>query len=308
MSRSVSIVLPCLNETASLEPLLSELAQTIPDAEIIVVDDGSDPPLPAFDRVTIVRHPRNLGNGAAIKTGARHASGDVLVFMDADGQHQPKDVPRLLAKIDEGFDLAVGARTSASQASRARAIANRIFNRFASLMTGCRIEDLTSGFRAARARPFRNFLYLLPNGFSYPTTSTMSFFRCGYAVTYVPIEARQRQGKSKIRWLHDGIRFLIIILRIGALFSPMRVFLPLSAAIFLLGTAWYGFTFATRHQFTNMSAVLYLASLFTLMFGILSEQISALHYRYSEERRRASDYRTVLSHSNDKHRGNDTKG
>ncbi len=156
-------------------------------------------------------------------------------------------------------------------------------------MTGFRIQDLTSGFRAARARPFRNFLYLLPNGFSYPTTSTMAFFRCGYSVAYVPIRASQREGLSKINVLRDGVRFLVLILRIGALFSPMRLFLPVALTLFVLGTAWYGYTYATTSRFTNMSAVLYLSSLLTFLFGIVSEQISALHYRYSEERRRHSD-------------------
>ena len=293
MSADVSVVLPCLNESGSLPGVVARLRQTLPEAEIVVVDDGSDPPIGSMQGAKVIRHPRNLGNGAAIKTGARRAAGDILVFMDADGQHDPEDIPRLLAEIDRGFDLVVGARTPGTQASRARAVANRVFNRFASLMTGCRIDDLTSGFRAARARPFRNFLYLLPNGFSYPTTSTMSFFRCGYAVTYVPIEARRRRGKSKIRWFHDGIRFLVIILRVGALFSPMRVFLPLSLTIFALASGWYAYAYFSMHRFTNMSAALYLSSLFTLMFGVISEQISALHYRYSEERRRASDYRVA---------------
>ncbi|MGA8259055.1 MAG: glycosyltransferase family 2 protein, partial [Arenicellales bacterium] len=254
-----------------------------------VVDDGSSPPIPAMGRARVIRHPKSLGNGAAVKTGVRNASGTYLVFMDADGQHDPNDIPRLLAAFDEGYDMVVGARHPETHASAGRRYANDLFNRLASLMTGFHIQDLTSGFRAARAKPFRNFLYLLPNGFSYPTTSTMAFFRCGYSVAYVPIRASRREGSSKVRIWRDGVRFFVLILRIGALFSPMRLFLPISLGLFVLGSIWYWYTYATLHQFTNMGALLYLASLLTFLFGILSEQISALHYRFSEERRRPSD-------------------
>ncbi len=291
----VSVVLPCLNEHQSIADITKRLNEALPGAEIIVVDDGSAPPITELDGAVILRHPYNIGNGAAIKTGARHASRDFIVFMDADGQHDPGDIVRLLGKLAEGYDLVVGARGVDSQASTGRSIANYIYNRFASALTGFKIADLTSGFRAARTKAFKNFLYLLPNGFSYPTTSTMAFFRCGYSVAYVPIKAAQRLGKSKIRVLRDGLKFLVIILRIGTLFSPMRFFLPLSFVIFLVATSYYGYTYFTANRFTNMSAVLYLSSLFTFLFGIISEQISALHYRYSEERRRSTDVRTRAS-------------
>ncbi len=289
---SVSVVVPCLNEHHTISDLASRLSTELPGAEIIIVDDGSSPPIPNMAEAVVLRHPYNIGNGAAIKTGARHASRDFLVFLDADGQHDPQDIRRLLDKLDEGYDLVVGARSMDSQASMGRWLANHVYNRFASVLTGFKIQDLTSGFRAARAKPFKNFLYLLPNGFSYPTTSTMAFFRCGYSVAYIPIQAAQRVGKSKIRLFKDGLKFLVIILRIGTLFSPMRFFLPLSFAIFLIATSYYGYTYITANRFTNMSAVLYLSSLFTFLFGIVSEQISALHYRYSEERRRSSDLQT----------------
>lgn len=289
-ARSLSIILPCLNETASLWGLLEQLHELYPKAEIIVVDDGSEPAVTAPPYITVLRHPQNIGNGAAIKTGVRHARGDILVFMDSDGQHDPNDIARLLDKLSQGYAMAVGARAWHTHASTGRRIANLCFNKLASVMTGFRVDDLTSGFRAAYSRHFRKFLYLLPNGFSYPTTSTMAFFRCGHPVGYVPIQAKQRAGKSKIRVMKDGVRFLIIIMRIGALFSPMRFFLPISLGLFLLGTLWHTYTYFTIHRFTNMGAVLYLSALFTLLFGIISEQISALHYRYSEERRRASDF------------------
>lgn len=285
----LSIIIPCLNEADTLPGLTNRIRDLHPGAELIVVDDGSSPPIQTGNDFTVIRHPKTIGNGAAIKTGVRNATGNYLVFMDADGQHDPGDIPRLLEAFDEGYDMVVGARASDTHASRARRYANFAFNKLATLMTGFRIDDLTSGFRAARARPFRNFLYLLPNGFSYPTTSTMAFFRCGYAVAYVPIRASKREGQSNIKLLKDGIRFLVLILRIGALFSPMRFFLPVAFALFCLATGWYGYTYLTTNRFTNMSAVLYLSSLLTFLFGIVSEQISALHYRYSEERRRTSD-------------------
>ncbi len=279
----LSIITPCFNEHEAVPRLVAELNQQFPDAEVIVVDDGSTPPIQAIENARIIKHPHNIGNGAAVKTGARHATGDYLIFMDSDGQHDPQDIPRFIEQLEAGFDLVVGARTPESQASWGRHIANNFYNKLASLMTGYRIDDLTSGFRAARADVFRHFLYLLPNRFSYPTTSTMAFFRCGYPVTYVPIKAAKRIGKSNIRLLHDGLKFLVIILRVGALFSPMRFFLPIALAIFAIATTYYGYTYFTAGRFTNMSAVLYLASLFVFLFGIVSEQVSALHYRYSEE-------------------------
>ncbi len=216
----------------------------------------------------------------------RNAKGDLLVFMDADGQHAPADISRLLAKLAEGHEMAVGARQADTHASPGRRLANQFYNRLASVMTGYRIEDLTSGFRAVRARHFRKFLYLLPNGFSYPTTSTMAFFRAGFPVAYIPIRAGQRGGKSHIRLLRDGARFFLIILKIGALFSPMRFFLPLSLVFFLTAMGYYGYTYATTHRFTNMSAVLLIYSLSLFLIGLVSEQISALHYKGVEDDQR----------------------
>lgn len=285
----LSIVLPAKNEAASLDVVLPKLKAAFPGAEVLVVDDGSEDGTSAVcgtHGVRVLRHPYSMGNGAAIKTGARHARGDVLVFMDADGQHSPEDIERLLARLDEGYEMAVGAREWDTQASRARAIANRIYNRMASYMTGRRIDDLTSGFRAVRARHFKRFLYLLPNGFSYPTTCTMAFFRSGLPVAYVPIRAKQREGKSHIRLLEDGLRFLMIILKIGTLFSPMRLFLPISGSLFLVASAYYGYTFVTEHRFTNMSALLYLSALLCFLIGILAELVSSLHYKEADFERR----------------------
>ncbi|GAB4275771.1 MAG: glycosyltransferase family 2 protein [Methylomicrobium sp.] len=284
--KPLSIVLPAKNEADNLPPLLQTLTAHFPDAEILVINDGShdataEIALKAGARV--VSHPYSMGNGAAVKTGARNARGDILVFMDADGQHDPADIPALLAKLDAGYDMAVGARNAKTHASWLRRFANAFYNKLASIMTGYRIEDLTSGFRAVRADKFRRFLYLLPNGFSYPTTSTMAFFRSGFPVAYVPIHAGKREGKSHIRLLKDGTRFFLIILKIGALFSPMRLFLPISFVVFVSGLSHYAYTFYTIHRFTNMSALLLLASLIIFLIGIVSEQISSLHYRWAEQ-------------------------
>ncbi len=282
---SVSVVLPAKNESAALGLTIRSIRQVLPDAEVIVVNDGSTDDtveVAGIAGARVVSHPYSKGNGAAIKTGARAAAGEVIVFMDADGQHDPADIPRLLASLAQSHDMVVGARQKGSQASVGRGLANGLYNRLASWMTGHKVEDLTSGFRAVRADKFREFLYLLPNGFSYPTTSTMAFFRAGYSVAYVPIHAAKRLGKSHIRLLRDGTRFLLIIFKIGTLFSPLKLFAPVALAMFLLGTGWYGWTWWHQGRFTNMSALLYTGSVITFMMGLISEQITALMYRKSE--------------------------
>ena len=286
MTHSVplSIVLPAKNEAASLVTLLSELKQQVPEAEIIVVDDGSTDDTVALCRahgVLVVAQPYCMGNGAAIKAGARAASGEVLVFMDADGQHRPEDIPLLLQKLDQGYDMVVGARGKGSQASVHRSIGNKIYNRLASWMVGQRIVDLTSGFRAARAGKFKQFLYLLPNGFSYPTTITMSFFRAGYGVAYVPIHAPKRIGGSHLRLGRDGLRFFLIIFKIGSLYSPLKLFAPAAFLHFMLGIGYYAYTFATQHRLSSMTVFLLSASVTIFMIGLVSEQITALMYKDS---------------------------
>lgn len=282
---SISIVLPAKNEAQNLINLLPQLKALHPSAEILVINDGSTDDTAQVARAggaKVISHPYSQGNGAAIKTGARNAKGDILVFMDADGQHDPADISSLLETLKSGYDMVVGARSVKSQASLMRRAGNGFYNRLASIMTGHKIDDLTSGFRAARADKFRKFLYLLPNGFSYPTTSTMAFFRSGFPVAYIPIHAGKREGKSHIRLIRDGTRFFIIILRIGALFSPMRLFLPISSGLFFVGLSYYGYTYYTEHRFTNMSALLFTTSMITFLMGILSEQVSSLHYKNVE--------------------------
>src|SRR5690554_6877738 len=279
---SLSIVLPAKNESAAIGATIAGIIALLPDAEVIVVNDGfTDNTLEVATAAgaRVVSHPYSKGNGAAIKTGARAATGEIIVFMDADGQHDPADIPRLLARLEEGHDMVVGARQKGSQASVGRGIANKFYNRLASYMTGHTIEDLTSGFRAVRASKFREFLYLLPNGFSYPTTSTMAFFRAGYSVAYEPIHAAQRIGKSHIKLLKDGMRFLLIIFKIGTLYSPLKLFGPVALVMFMLASGWYGYTFFNIGRFTNMSALLYTGSVMVFLMGLISEQITALMYK-----------------------------
>jgi len=283
---SVSIIIPAKNEHGNLIRILPEIRQNLPDAEIIVVNDGSTDgtgqSLSAY-QIKVVTHPYSMGNGAAVKTGARTAKSDTLIFMDADGQHDPRDISRLLAELNKGYDMVVGARHSRSQTSIGRSYANRMYNWLASWMVGRKIDDLTSGFRAVRADKFRKFLYLLPNGFSYPTTITMSFFRAGHSVAYVPIIAGRRKGKSHIRIMHDGVRFLLIIFKIGTLYAPLKLFFPVSLGFFFTGLFYYLYTFFLFQRFTNMSALLFITSILVFLIGLVSEQITALNYKDSEK-------------------------
>jgi len=278
----ISIILPAKNEAAALKDLLPRLTAAQPGAEIIVVDDGStDDTLAvcAASGVICLSSPYSMGNGAAIKRGARKATGEILVFMDGDGQHDPADISRMVSRLDQGFDMVVGARDWQSQAGVGRGLANTLYNWLASRMTGQEVMDLTSGFRVARAERFREFIHLLPNGFSYPTTSTMAFFRSAYGVAYEPIKAAERVGKSHIKPLKDGIRFLLIIFKIATLYSPLKLFFPVSAAFFLLGCINYGWTFAHDGRLTNGSTLMWSAAVIVFLIGLVSEQITSLTYR-----------------------------
>ena len=281
----ISIVIPARNEQLGLAPLLPRLRTLYPDAELIVVNDGSEDDTAAVARgagATVVSHPYPKGNGAAIKSGARAATGDVLVFMDGDGQHDPADIASLLTPVAQGYDMVVGARSGrSSQASMARWSANTLYNRLASWMVNRRIDDLTSGFRAVNRRKFLSFLYLLLNGFSYPTTSTMAFFRAGYSVGFVPISVEQRVGKSHISPLRDGVRFFLIIFKIGTLYSPLKVYFPLSVLLAGLGLANHllGAFGSGLLRFSNMSSLLLLAGLVVFFIGLIAEQLTNLQYK-----------------------------
>jgi glycosyltransferase involved in cell wall biosynthesis len=277
---TVSIVIPAFNERASIAEVVAQLRTSAPWREIIVVDDGSgDGTGDAAQAAgaTVVRHAYNIGNGAAVKNGIRRATGEYVLIVDADGQHPPEDALRIVSRLGE-YDLVIGARSAETQATHARRAGNGALNRLASYLTGREIPDLTSGFRGARASALHEFLHLLPNGFSTPTTTTLAFIKGGYTVAFEPIHARQRAGQSKIRLARDGAKFLMIIFKIVTLFSPMRIFLPISAAAFALGAGYGVWNVVTRARIPNGSVLLILFAVVVFLVGLVSEQISALRF------------------------------
>jgi len=281
---SLSIVIPAKNESGAIGTVVTTALEKFPDAEIIVVDDGSGDDTAAVASAAgakVISHPESLGNGAAIKSGARAATGDLIAFMDGDGQHDAGELDPLIQRLDDGFEMAIGARDTGSHASIGRLFANGLYNSIASMLTGRKILDLTSGFRVARAEKFKQFLYLLPNGFSYPTTITMAFLRSGYPIVFEPIFAAKRVGKSHIRPIRDGVRFLVIIFKVATLYSPLKVFLPASFLFFVTGAGYYAFTYITAARFTNMSMLMISAAVIIFLIGLVSEQITALTYSRS---------------------------
>ena len=281
MDNKVSLILPAHNEARSLDILLPKILAIKDVDEVLVVNDASqDNTIDICKKyaVKMINHPYQKGNGAAIKSGACAATGDILVFMDADGQHQAQDIPKLLQQMQQGFDMVIGARAAKAQANLGRLYFNKLCNWFATLMVGKKVEDLTSGFRAVRADLCKEFLYLLPNGFSYPTTITIAFFRSAYNISYVPVDVKSRLGESHIKPIKDGIRFLLILFKIGTLYSPLKIFFPISALIFCTGICYYAYTYITFNRFTNMSALLFSTAIILFMMGLVAEQITFLIY------------------------------
>jgi len=277
---ATSIVVPAYNEAASIGAVVRDLQAAAAWREIIVVDDGSTDDTgirAAAAGARLVRHPYNKGNGAAVKTGIRHATGDFVLIADGDGQHHAADAARLVAQLD-AYDLVVGARASATQANSARRIGNALLNQVASYLTEQHIPDLTSGFRAARRDCLLEFLHLLPNGFSTPTTTTLAFMKAGYSVRFEPVNAGRREGVSKIRLGPDGVQFFMILLKVITIFSPLRLFLPISAVAFLVGAAYAVWTIVTQSHVTNSSVLLIVLSVVILLVGLVSEQISSLRF------------------------------
>lgn len=277
---AVSVIVPAFNEEESITDLVTALRAHDRWHEIIVIDDGSRDATAeraAAAGARVVRHPYNKGNGAAVKTGIRNATGEYVLIVDGDGQHRPEDAGRLISRLGE-YDLVIGARSHGTQATHARRFGNSALNWLAGYLTDRDIPDLTSGFRAARREHLREFLHLLPNGFSTPTTTTLAFIKAGYNVTFEAVEARQRVGQSKIKLARDGTKFLMIILRIVTIFSPLRVFLPLSAAAFAVGAGYGVWTIATQSHITNSSVLLIIFAVIVFLVGLISEQISALRF------------------------------
>jgi len=293
-----SIIIPVYNEGQTIGNLVSDIKSRYPHFDIIVIDDGStDSTADTAQRAgaIVYSHPYNIGNGAAIKSGIRVATGDILVFLDGDGQHDPEDIEVLIRDIPE-FDMVVGARSIGGQASMGRALGNKAYNWFASYVAKFAVKDLTSGFRAVKSNVAKNFLYLLPNTYSYPTTLTLGVLRSGLSVKYIPIKTKKRKsGKSNIKIIQDGVRFFMIITRICTLYSPMRVFLPVSFVMFLLGIINYLYTFITRSRFTNMSAFLFVAAIIIFMMSLISEQICQMRFE-----RRGADRPIVKAKSSTK--------
>jgi len=281
----VSIIIPAYNEAETIGDVINKIINLYPDFEVIVVNDGStdDTAAAAKDAGALVySHPYNIGNGAAVKSGIRFASGKILVFMDGDGQHDSKDIKKML-KFFPDFDMVVGARLKGHKASWGRTLGNRVYNWLASYVAKFPIQDLTSGFRAVRSDIAHSFLYLLPNTYSYPATLTLGLLRSGRSVRFIPINTQSRQkGKSKIKVFRDGTRFFLIITKICVLFSPLRVFLPVSFMMFCLGLGYYLYTFLTWGRFTNMSALLFTTSVLIFMMGLISEQICQMRFERSE--------------------------
>lgn len=288
----ISIIIPVFNESAGLAELLSKIAAlNLQRCEVIVVDDGSTDNSADIARrsgVEVVRHPYNIGNGAAVKTGIRAARGKWIVLMDGDGQHQPEDIPKLLAEAGT-YHMIVGTRAKGSKLRFHRYVANLVYNVFASYVTRFTVKDLTSGFRVLSRRDALRFIDLLPNTFSYPTTLTLAFLRSGLTVKYVPIQTLYRAGQSKISLVTDGVRFFLIIAKIATLFSPFRVFLPVSVLFFLAGAANYAYTYMTAYRFTNMSALMFTAAVIVFMLGLISEQIALLRMERQQSGRRHDD-------------------
>jgi len=277
---TTSIIVPALNEAEAIADLVRALRGSAPWHEVIVVDDGSTDGTGERAReagAVVVRHPYNKGNGAAVKSGVRRATGDAILIVDGDGQHRPADAVRLVNRLDE-YDLVVGARSAATQATTARRLGNALLNRLATYLTDREIPDLTSGFRAARRDCMLEFLHLLPNGFSTPTTTTLAFIKAGYSVAFEPIDAEQRQGKSKIKLARDGAKFFLILLKIITIFSPLKIFVPVSVVTFLLGFGYAIWTAVRQSHVTNSSVLLILLAVVIFLVGLVSEQISALRF------------------------------
>ncbi len=276
----LTIVIPAYNEEASIAKVVTRTRSTKPGVDVVVVDDGSTDRTAleaAAAGARVVRHPYNKGNGAAVKSGIRAAKGEVVLLLDADGQHSPEDIDRLLEHIGP-YDLVVGARDFSSQAGAHRGFANWAYSTLAGYLVEMKIPDLTSGFRCFKRDKVMEFIHLLPNGYSYPTTTTMSFIKSGYNVKFVPIKVHRRQkgSKSKIRIWRDGIKFVNIILKMITLFNPIKIFMPLAVIWFMFGFIYGIVNVTLKGNIPNGAVLLISMSVIIFLSGLISEQIAAL--------------------------------
>jgi glycosyltransferase involved in cell wall biosynthesis len=277
---SVTIVVPAFNEAGGIAEVVAGLRDAARWHEVLVVDDGSTDgtgEAAAAAGARVIRHPYNKGNGAAVKTAIRSAGSEWILIVDADGQHRAADAARLVARLGE-FDLVIGARDPQTQATAGRRLGNAVLNWLAAYLTERPIPDLTSGFRAARRDYLLEFIHLLPNGFSTPTTTTLAFIKAGYNVAFEPIDALPRIGTSKIRLASDGAKFLLILLKVITIFSPLRIFAPVSAAAFALGALYGVWNYVYHARIPNGAVLLLMFSVIVILVGLVSEQISALRF------------------------------
>ena len=274
----ITIVIPAYNEEKGIGNVLLNLKKLVSDYQLLVIDDGSTDntfEIVKNSGVNVVCHKYNKGYGAALKTGLRNAKTSVVLYIDADGQHNPEDIDRIAEHIDE-YDMVVGARTKKSTVSLLRRPGKKILSITANYLSGHQIPDLNSGFRAIKKNKAMEFMHILPNTFSFTTTITLAFLKSGYDVKYVPIQTIDRVGTSKIKPFRDGFRFIMLIVRTITLFDPLKVFLPISIALFTIGMVYGLYTLISALNISDASVIMITASILIFFFGLLADQISSI--------------------------------
>ena len=281
ISESVSIIIPAYQEEEAIGQVVANVLRVARELgcpyEVLVVDDGSTDNTGGAARYAgaqVLVHPYNRGYGAALKTGIRAATSRTVLFLDADGQHDPEDIRCLLAER-KVYDMVVGARRRSQGAPLWRKPGKLFLGWLANNLTGRNIPDLKSGFRAIAREMALRFLPIMPDGFSFSTTSTIAAFRGGYKVQYIPIQVAHRVGKSTVTMI-DGFKTIMLIIRIVTLFAPLRVFLPVSAATFVLGVGFVIQGYLSAGAASIKGIMVILASILFFLFGILVDQVTAI--------------------------------